>query len=52
MEVLDKYGEAITALFTVVLAMSTMISLWLETRRISKAGERQIARGAGCCKCC
>lgn len=42
MEVLDKHGEAITALFTVVLAISTIL-LWLETRRISKAGERQIA---------
>ena len=41
-EILDKHGEAVTAFFTVVLAASTIL-LWLETRRISKAGEQQIA---------
>ena len=40
-DILDKHGEAVTALFTVVLAISTIL-LWLETRRLSKSGEQQI----------
>jgi hypothetical protein len=41
LEALDKHGEAITAAFTVVLAIST-IGLWTATRRLWAAGERQI----------
>jgi hypothetical protein len=40
-EFLHNNGEAITATFTVVLAIST-IGLWLATNRLWKAGERQL----------
>jgi hypothetical protein len=41
-EFIHKNGEAITAIFTVVLAFST-IGLWIATKGLYEAGERQIA---------
>lgn len=41
-EFFDHHGEAVTAIFTVVLASSTIL-LWWSTRGIYKAGERQIS---------
>jgi hypothetical protein len=38
---LKENGEAITALFTIILAFST-IGLWLSTNRLWDAGERQL----------
>lgn len=38
---LDEHGEAVTAAFTIVLAIST-IGLWSSTRKLWEAGEKQI----------
>ena len=40
-EFFDKHSEAVTALFTIVLAIST-IGLWSATRRLWLSGEKQI----------
>jgi hypothetical protein len=39
-EFLKEYGEAITALFTVVLSIST-IGLWLQTKRLARDSDAQ-----------
>jgi hypothetical protein len=41
----DNHGEAVIALFTIVLAIST-IGLWRSTRKLWEAGEKQIAVAA------
>lgn len=40
-EFLHKNGDAVTAAFTIVLAIST-IALWLATKQLYEAGERQL----------
>lgn len=40
-EFMNKNGEAVTAFFTIVLAVST-IGLWFATNRLYEAGERQM----------